>query len=219
MHSTSINPRSDESESAFRDGRRRPAISFNNSFETGALLSFNLRVSFNIPSPQFLGAVGSVSRALLMAHYLQTNITRRIPTLPSRAPRLPRRVFPTPSEGEDTYKVQYRYPYRDIPNIVVSISSVATTWEDACLDVARYARRSASMWFVQARYIPSRIYTKSSRLAEEARFDESKNKRTIPKPPLDMYPDRLRLTGCSRVQTARSILRPPSRAVTIRRKS
>lgn len=80
--------------------------------------------------------------------------------------------------GEDTYKVQYRYPYRDIPNIVASISSVARrgmpvwTWRDTrCASVAR-----SRVWFVRRGLtgvrgggcvIHRREYTKSFRLEEE----------------------------------------------------
>lgn len=120
---------------------------------------------------------------LLMAHYLQTNITRRIPNFPllrSSPLSLPRLSFA--SEGEDTYKVQYRYPYRDIPNIVVSISSVARrgmpVWT---LRETRVVRRCDS------RYIPRVIYSKSFWLAEKAQPDKSRNKRTILKPLLNAY--------------------------------
>lgn len=104
---------------------------------------------------------------------------------------LPSRVLPIASffrraKEEDTYKVQYRYPYRDIPNIVVSISSVARcgrmpvwTLHDTCVDVVR----------TSALYTVPNIYEVVPTLVEKARFDESKNKRTVPKPPLDVYPD------------------------------
>lgn len=152
-------------------GWRASAISFN---ITRLKLPFRyLSTSAFLSTSRCLlvGAVCYVSRVLLTAHYLQTNITRHIPNFPPRrSPRLPSpRLSFAERAGEDTYKVQYRYPYRDIPNIVVSISSVARhgrtpvwTLRDTrvllCINVVR-----TSALYTVPEYIPS-----PSRLAGES---------------------------------------------------
>jgi len=170
----------------------------------GAALLHSARFPVFHPFPTFLLAVSSASTrvthdSLPPDKHNEAHSGLPLETFPALlAPRLP-----IAAAGEDTYKAQYRYPYRDIPNIVAGISSVSATW-DACLNVARYARvvrrcGSCKCVIYRREYIRSR-----SGVAEKARFDKSKNKRTLLS--RDTYLDRLRLTGCSRVRVTVPIL-------------